>query len=199
MSQPKDGAGEDQQRPSWSKQAARHFITSMLLDIASKIFFTIAGLVLLLFSATLVGMAIYRLYQGYFTSERLLFQTLESISLVVISIAVFDLSKFLIEEEVVRERELRSLSEARMSLTKFFTIIILAILLESIVVVFESKFDDVSDLLYPTALMGVGVFALIGLGIFQLLTAKARTIDPTSDRTSPPPAHRDGSPGSPPH
>lgn len=153
-----------------------------ILEIASKCFFLVAGVVLLVFSVTLVSMSVYRMASGIFGGG-LLFSTLESTSLVIISIAIFDLSKFLIEEEVMRERELRSLSEARLSLNKFLTIIILAILLESIVLVFETKFENLKDLLYPSALMAVGVFALIGLGLFQRLTAEARITDPTADDT----------------
>jgi hypothetical protein len=185
MAEHGEASASERDRSSWPKRVAGHRLTSALLDFASKAFFTIAGVVLLIFAITLVSLAAYRLIEGFITETSLLIQTLESISLVVISIAVFDLSKFLIEEEVIRERELRSLSEARMSLTKFFTIIILAILLESIVMVFETKFENISDLLYPTALMAVGVFALIGLGLFQRLTAEAHTVDPTSDRTAP--------------
>jgi hypothetical protein len=158
-------------------------IVERLLELASKCFFAVAGVVLLVFSMTLVGMSVVRIVRGFLEDGTLLFSTLESISLVIISIAVFDLSKFLIEEEVMRERELRSLSEARLSLNKFLTIIILAILLESIVLVFETKFENITHLIYPSGLMAVGVLALVGLGLFQRLTAEARVTDPTADDT----------------
>ena len=54
----------------------------------------------------------------------------------------------------------------------FVTIVIITLALESIVLVFETKLEDIQNLLYPTALMAVAVLALIGLGAFQRLSAE---------------------------
>ena len=78
----------------------------------------------------------------------------------------------LVEEELIRERQLRSVIEARRSLTKFFTIVIIVLSLEGIVLVFETKLERLSDLVYPTALMGIAVAAMVGLGLFHWLTAE---------------------------
>jgi hypothetical protein len=90
--------------------------------------------------------------------------------MVVIGIAVFDVAKFLIEEEVLRSRELRSSREARQSLTKFMTIIVIATSLEGLVLVFEVDSERIERMLYPVILLGISVVALVGLGIFQWLS-----------------------------
>lgn len=167
-----------------TKDAARQRWATILERIG-QVFFGVAGTLFFLFASSLLGIAAYQFVEGALTSDALLRRTLKSIGLVIIGIAVFDLAKFLVEEELLRERELRSLSEARMSLTKFFTIIILAILLEGIVIVFETKLDNLPGLIYPTALIATGVLALVGLGLFQRLTADARTTDPTADDPEP--------------
>ena len=62
----------------------------------------------------------------------------------------------------MRERELRSPGEARRSLTKFMTIIIIALSLEAVVGIFEvGREKNFEALLYPAAVMAVAVLALI--------------------------------------
>lgn len=141
-----------------------------LLERTSNLFFSVAAMSLFALALSLLGVAVWQLASAFFSAEQLLVQTLESIGLVIIAVAVFDVGKFLIEEEVLRDREMGSIREARQAMTKFFTIVIIALSLESIVIVIETKMQDVSDLIYPTALMAVTVLALVGLGAFRKLT-----------------------------
>ena len=60
-----------------------------------------------------------------------------------------------------------------MSLTKFFTIVVIVLSLEGIVLVFEVKLDQLERLIYPTALMAVAILGLVGLGLFRWLTDPA--------------------------
>jgi hypothetical protein len=50
--------------------------------------------------------------------------------------------------------------------------------LEALVLVFETKQEQVSSLLYPSALMSSAVLALVGLGVFQWLSSKADALRP---------------------
>ena len=63
----------------------------------------------------------------------------------------------------------------RLSLTKFFTIVVIVLSLEGIVLVFEVKLDQIEQLIYPTALMVAAILALVGLGLFRWLTDPAAT------------------------
>jgi hypothetical protein len=90
---------------------------------------------------------------------------------VVVSVATFEISKYVIEEEVVRGREMRVASEARRSLTRFISTIAIAIFLEALVVVFRVGKDNVPHLIYPTALLVAGILLIIGLGVYQRLSA----------------------------
>ena len=92
---------------------------------------------------------------------------------VVIAIAVFDVAKYLIEEEVVREREMREVGEVRRSLTRFILTILIAVFLEAIVLIFKVSDEDLSLAVYPTFLLLAGVAMLIGLGAFQRYAAVA--------------------------
>jgi small-conductance mechanosensitive channel len=72
---------------------------------------------------------------------------------------------------VRRGNERRSAAEARRSLTKFLSTIVIALFLEALVVVFKTAREDVSQLIYPTALLIAAVLVLVGLGAFQRFSA----------------------------
>lgn len=100
-------------------------------------------------------------------------EIVQAISYVVIAIAVFDVAKSFIEEEVLRSREKQSLSEARISLTKFMTTIIIAVFIEGLVGVFERSGKAPEDILYPAALLVVATFMVMALGTYQKLSVNA--------------------------
>lgn len=140
-----------------------------VFNFGSKALYIVAAFVLQLLSLAMVGMAIWSVTGEVWGGKPFLGQLLNSIGLIIIAFAVFDVAKFLLEEQVLRDRELSRIAEARRSLTMFLTIIIIAISLEALVIVFQNK-EEVYLLLYPAALLAVAVFAVIGLGIFQWLT-----------------------------
>ena len=69
---------------------------------------------------------------------------LESVGLVIIGFAIIETAKFVAEEEILRRKELRSAVESRRSLTKFITIIVIAVSLEALVMVFETNHGDIT-------------------------------------------------------
>ncbi|WP_343789359.1 GNAT family acetyltransferase [Brevundimonas kwangchunensis] len=96
---------------------------------------------------------------------------LDTLGYVIVAIAVFDVAKYLFEDEVRRGSERRSASEARRSLTKFLSTIIIALFLEGLVMVFKTAREDITQMLYPTALIVAAILVLVGLGVFQRLSA----------------------------
>ena len=153
-----------------------------LLAGGSKLFYAAAAFALTLFAVALLAIAAYRLVAAASRDWNILHQTLECIGLVTIAIAVFEVGKFMVEEELIRERQLRSVLEARRSLTKFVTIVIITLSLEGLVLVFETKLEHVAELIYPTALLMVAVLAVVGLGVFQRLTSDSTGNEIGADR-----------------
>ena len=143
-----------------------------VLEPVTRLFYGVAAGLLGLLSLAMLAIALYELGHAALAGEAVLRQTLESIGLVTIAIAVFEVGKFLVEEELVRERQLRSVLESRRSLTKFLTLIVIIMALEGIVLIFEVKLENVAELIYPTALLAVAVLAVVGLGLFQRLSAE---------------------------
>jgi hypothetical protein len=136
--------------------------------------------VLVVLAAYLIGLACWQVV-GALGAEDPQSRILDSIGLIIISFAVMELAKFVFEEEVARKAELRSARESRRSLTKFITIIVIALSLEALVMVFEASQTDLRATIYPATLFAAAVFALIGLGTCQWLSHKVEP-SPASDR-----------------
>lgn len=148
--------------------------------------FSLVGGSLLLLAFGLLVASLTGVIVDIHDGEFRIYSLLNRISGVVISVAVLDLGKFILEEEIVRGRDLRSTSEMRQSLTKFMTIILIAMSLEALVMVFKvSTGDDYSTIVYPSILLTVIVFALIAIGLFQLMTRTAEQRGAASDQVEP--------------
>ena len=143
-------------------------------------YFVIATTVLMLVALALLGIALWEIGHALIAGDVL--GVLDGAGLVIIGFAIIETAKFVAEEEVLRSKELRSAVESRRSLTKFITIVVIAVSLEALVMTFEAGRSDVSLVLYPTALFATGMFALVALGLFQWL----------SSRIAPPPGQDEG-------
>jgi hypothetical protein len=144
-----------------------------------RLYFVVSTVFLMLLALLMLGSAVWEVAASLAHGEVL--GILESIGLVIISFAVIETAKFFVEEEIFRRKELRSAVESRRSLTKFITIIVIAVSLEALVMAFETGRTDITHAIYPAALFTAAMFALIALGAFQWL----------SSRIAPPPEERD--------
>jgi hypothetical protein len=145
-----------------------------IYEAVARAGFAIAGIVLMLLAAALVVLSVVEALGAFYEpgtdTGRVL---LQGVGFTIIAIAVFDVGKYLIEEEVIRAREMRLAAEARRSMTKFITTIAIAVFLESLVTVFEASKTDITNMIYPTFLLLAGVALVIGLGIYLRLSVGA--------------------------
>jgi hypothetical protein len=95
---------------------------------------------------------------------------LQSVGTIIISAAIIDVAKYMIEEEVFINKELRDPEEARRTITKIMVIISIAVSIEGLVYIFKAGTKDISLLPYPAFLIIVSVFLIVGLGIYQKLS-----------------------------
>ena len=144
-----------------------------IIEALSRLAFASASLVLMAMSFGLVIYGGIEVAVGIGTSrEDGSTALLAAIGYVVIAMAVFDVGKYFVEEEVIRGREMRNATEARRSLTKFISTISIAVFIEALVLVFRVSRENVGDLLYPTALMLTAIVIVVGLGVYQRLSAE---------------------------
>jgi hypothetical protein len=103
---------------------------------------------------------------------------LTAIGYVVIALAVFDVAKYFVEEEVIRSRSLVTTSDVRRSPTKLISTIAIAVFIEGLVIVFQVSKHDVAKMSYPTALLATAILIVLGLGAYQRLNVQVeRQVD----------------------
>jgi hypothetical protein len=137
----------------------------------SRMLFVVVAAALCGLAIAMVVAGAWELVRGAFGGEVGIYNLMNGVGLLIVSLAIIDVAKFVVDENVVRERELRSPVEARRSLTKFMTIIIIALSLEAVVGIFEAGRNKTFDqLIYPAMVMVTAILALIGLGLFQFLS-----------------------------
>jgi hypothetical protein len=154
------------------------------VQLLSSLVFGCAALILMLLALGLILFGSYELIVSFIRPEASTEDALlGAVGYMIIAIAVFDVAKFLIEEEVLNGRERRIASEARRSLTKFISTIAIAVFLEALVTVFRVSREQVSELIYPTLLLVAGTFLVLGLGAYQRLSATVERQVDAADRS----------------
>ena len=145
------------------------------MSLFARLVFGGISLSMMLLAAGLIVYAGARLLEVFSTPESDVGrQLLETIGYTVIAVAVFEVAKFIFEEEVIDPAERKYAGEARRSMTRFVTTIAIAVFLEALVSIFEaSKAERPSDMLYPTILLFAGVALIVGLGAYQKLSVSA--------------------------
>jgi hypothetical protein len=141
----------------------------------SRCLFVLVALALFGLAISLVVSGVWALVRGAFGGAIGIYNLMNGVGLLIVSLAIVDVAKFVIEEYVVREREMRAPAEALRSLTKFMTIIIIALSLEAVVGIFEAGREKrFEQLVYPSVVMAAAVLALVGLGLFQFLSRRSQ-------------------------
>lgn len=145
------------------------------LGVISNIIYYTAGVCLALTSILIILIGIVSSALCFFDGCDKLVTLLDFSSHIIISIAIFDVGRYLLEEEVFRDRELRSPIEARKSITKFMVIIVIAVTLEALLQVIKAdKTTEVASF-YPSSLILAATLLLVGLGVYLRLSVLAES------------------------
>jgi hypothetical protein len=152
--------------------------------------YVLAATLLILMALTIMGWSVcevlahvnrtLRLDQGFISLM------LQSVGAIVIAVAVIDVARYMVEEEVFQSKELRSPREAREALTKIMLIVLIAVGIEGLVYIFKAGTQDLRLLLYPSTLILSCVLIMVGMGIYQRLSidAENRERPPASAETN---------------
>jgi hypothetical protein len=141
----------------------------------ARLLFVLVALALFTLAISLVVSGSWQLVRGALGSEIGIYNLMNGVGLLIVSLAIADVAKFVVEENVVRDREMRSPAEALRSMTKFMTIIIIALSLEAVVGIFEAgREKNFAQMLYPAVVMAAAIFALVALGLFQFLSRRSQ-------------------------
>lgn len=139
-------------------------------DWIGRFIYGLIGLSLALISIAIMVVALWDIWISVHEKTLLVKALLDAIGLIVIGMAVFDVSKFLLEEEVFSGNTTKSPEKQRGTLLKFLVIIAIAVSLEALVFIFDAGKKDIAMLIYPTFLLISSVLVVVGLGVYQKLT-----------------------------
>ncbi len=160
-----------------------------LFQLLARAVFSVISLVLMILAGGLIVYAGMQLWEVFGAPESDIGSSLlDAVGYTVIAIAVFEVAKYILEEEVLDPTEMRHTGEARRSMTKFISTIAIAVFLEALVTVFEaSKERQMEQMLYPTLLLFGGIALVVGLGVYQRLSVSAEreSEDPPEEQKDP--------------
>ena len=93
-----------------------------------------------------------------------------------LALAIFDLGKTTLEEEVLMFKDIFRHSSTRRTITRFIAAILIAVTIEALLLMFKSALGYSDEIQNAVYMMLAGVGLLIGLGLYVYLGAKAETL-----------------------
>ncbi|MBQ4798238.1 general glycosylation pathway protein [Pseudoalteromonas sp. MMG006] len=130
---------------------------------------------LVLFLLNIVFSDIYALLTHVDTSS----DPLEPFSIIIyitLALAVFDLGKTILEEEILMHKDIFRHSSTRRTITRFISTVLIAISIEALLTMFKAALGQAEYLMPAIAMMLAVVGLLIALAIYVYLGAKAETL-----------------------
>ena len=140
--------------------------------ILSNFAYSIGCICLYAISLWIIAAAVIGIAREVLTASFTVYKLLDEVALLIFSVAVIDVSKYLMIEEVLKDDN-RSPKEARRAFTKFVVIIVTALSLEGLVITIETVKTDITNLVYPILIFITATILIVGLGIYQKLNASS--------------------------
>lgn len=99
-----------------------------------------------------------------------------SIIFITLGLAIFDLAKTTLEEEVLMHKDIFRHSSTRRTITRFMAAIMIAVSIEALLLMFKSAIGAGNYLTSATLMMLSAVALMVGLGVYVYLGAKAENL-----------------------
>jgi hypothetical protein len=147
---------------------AGHFVISVL--------FLLAG-------AALIALAAVQLWQGIQLFEpapllQRLNAVLESIAVLTVAVAALELGQTILEEEVHRQAQMSAPTRVRRFLSRFMVVLVVALSIETVVLVFRLSQDAPEMLPYAASVGAAAALLLAAWGLFIRLNRSAEELEP---------------------
>jgi hypothetical protein len=95
---------------------------------------------------------------------------MEEVAFIVFAVAVADVARYLLVEEVLHGKEKKPHAERRKALSNLILIITTAFSLEGLILTIQMAKISIEKLIYPIMLLIVSAILLIALGLYQKLS-----------------------------
>ena len=150
--------------------------------------YVILSLALFLIVGTLIWHGLEQLYLLLCGTQQNRLGAFSAIIFLTLALAVFDLGKTILEEEVLLHKDIFRHSAIRRTITRFIAAILIAVSIEGLLLLFKGSLGQ-SELLWPAVgVMGCAVGLLLALGLYVFLGAKAEAALVQASLRSPPSA-----------
>ena len=148
-----------------------HNITNLAYILVSIILFAIA-FIIIFWSVWQIGLDFF--YGNPSEKGELLYKVMDEVAFIIFSIAVADVAKYLMVEEVLHGKEKKPAAERRRALSNLILIISTAFSLEGLILTIQVAKTKMENLVYPIMLLVVSAILLVALGLYQKLTTPSK-------------------------
>lgn len=146
------------------------FFTSVYTVISLALFLVV---LVLLYAA---GSEMLDLWDVGKNRENLHLKPFGVIIFITLALAIFDLGKTILEEEVLMHKDIFRHSSTRRTITRFIAAILIAVSIEALLLMFKGALGIGDYTLQGVWMMAAAIGLLVGLGIYVYLGAKAETL-----------------------
>ncbi|MEA3513825.1 MAG: hypothetical protein U9R37_09510 [Campylobacterota bacterium] len=142
-------------------------------NLLSKSFYLITANVMILLAVFTVGYSFFEFINALFFKTGLSIESIfKPVIALTLGLAIFDLAKTILEQEVVFKSYSKNTQSEYKVLIKFSITIIIALLIESLMVVFKIAIDNYEQMIHAVYLIGGVSILILSLGIFIYYTKK---------------------------
>lgn len=143
--------------------------------------YLVAAIFLMLMALLIMSWSLVEVVDHVLTAkgleQKFIAKMLSAVGAIIIAIAVLDVAKSMVEEEVLRSKKLQSVKDAREALTKIMVIVSIAASIEGLIYILKAGAIDMQLLVYPAILLFTAVFIMVGLGLYQQISLQAELIE----------------------
>ena len=135
--------------------------------------YALMGVLLLLVAGVLLWAAMSDLWAIVSQQQDLVTESFGLVVLITLAMAIFDLGKTIIEEEVFLDKNLNHLGSTRRTISRFMSAILIAVSIEALLLMFKSLLGEDDQLMPAVWMLLAAVALLVGLGLYLKLSKDA--------------------------
>ena len=142
-------------------------------NFVSKSFYFLTANIMMILALFTIGYSVYEFIHSLLFKDGLSIEAIfKPVIALTLGLAIFDLAKTVLSQEVIFKSYSKKSDEEYKLLTKFSITIIIALLIESLMVVFKIAIDDYSHMVHAFYLIGGVSILMVALGLFIYFTKK---------------------------
>lgn len=107
---------------------------------------------------------------------------IEAVGLLAAAVVALQIAQTIVEEEVIRARNVSAPTRVRRFLSRFMVVLVVALVVEGLVATFKAVHEDLSMLLHAAAFLFATAALLAGWGVFVRLNRAAEELEPQGMR-----------------